>query len=104
MFLMFQASRQSCQCGELFTGFASVFAGRTFLFAEVVDFDIRGEKATSRVSSRSLWAEAKPELPARAFARMTSDTGTEEVASVVLGPKLSEDLITVSEDLITVDA
>lgn len=64
-------------------------------FAEVVDFEIRGEKSTSRVSSRALWAEAKPEPSVGAIATDTNDTTTEEVASVVLGPTLSEDLITV---------
>jgi len=73
----------------------------TILNSEVVDFDIRGEKSTLRVSSRALWAEAKPEPLVGAFARDISDishTGTDEVASVVLEPALSE------EDLITVDA
>ena len=84
--------------GKIFQVFHLFLQGALFLFAEVVDFDIRGEKSTLRVSSRALWAEAKPEPLVGAFARDISDTGTDEVASVVLEPALSE------EDLITVDA
>lgn len=41
--------------GKIFQVFHLFLQGALFLFAEVVDFDIRGEKSTLRVSSRALW-------------------------------------------------